>query len=76
MSKELRFKYWLEYLPNFSDSEAYLANTEASLNVMLSQMFSLKISYLMKYQNVAPVLNGVEGEKIDTSYTTSLVANF
>lgn len=76
MSKELSFKYWLEYLPNFTESDAFLANTEASLNVMLSQMFSLKISYLLKYQNVAPVLNNVKGEKIDTSYTTSLVANF
>lgn len=76
MSKELSFKYWLEYLPNFTNSDAFLANTEASLNVMLSQMFSLKISYLLKYQNVAPVINTVEGEKIDTSYTTSLVANF
>lgn len=76
ISKDLSFKYWLEYLPNFSDSEAYLANTEASLNIMLSQMFSLKISYLMRYQNVAPVVATVVGEQIDTSYTTSLVANF
>lgn len=76
VSKDLSFKYWLEYLPNFTTTEAYLANTEASLNVMLSQMFSLKISYLLKYQNVAPVVATVAGERVDTSYTTSLVANF
>lgn len=72
LSKELAFKYWLEYLPNFTESEAYLANTEASLNVMLSQTFSLKISYLLKYQNIGPV----GGQRVDTTYTTSLVANF
>ncbi|MFP5518817.1 MAG: YdiY family protein [Bdellovibrionia bacterium] len=72
LSKELTFKYWAEYLPNFTNSDAYLANTEASLNVMLSQTFSLKISYLLKYQNIGPV----GGERTDTTYTTSLVANF
>lgn len=67
------YKIWLEYLPNFNDSEAYLVNAEPSVNVMLSQIFSLKTSYLVKYKNQL----AVAGEKrADTTFTTSLVAKF
>ena len=68
----LTYKLWVEYLPNFTTSEAYLMNAEPSINVMLSQVFSLKTAYLVKYRNlVAP------GEdRADTTFTTSLVAKF
>lgn len=67
------YKIWVEYLPNFNDSEAYLVNAEPSVNVMLSQIFSLKTSYLVKYKNQL----AVPGEKrADTTFTTSLVAKF
>ena len=70
--EDLSFKYWAEYLPNFDDADAYLANTEASLNVMLSSTFSLKIAYLLQYQNVVPA-----GTKYTTTTTTmNLVAKF
>lgn len=69
---DLSFKYWAEYLPNMDDADAYLANTEASLNVMLSQVFSLKLAYLLQYQNVVPA-----GTKYSTTTTTmNLVAKF
>lgn len=72
VNEGLSFKYWAEYLPNFTDSDAYLANTEASLNVMINQVFSLKLAYLVQYQNV--IVNA-------TTYSTStstvnLVAKF
>lgn len=68
----LTLKYWAEYLPKFTDPDAYLANTEASLNIMINSVFSLKIAYLLQYQNVLAA---------STSYTTktttmNLVANF
>lgn len=72
-SPTVSYKLWVEYLPNFDVSEAYLMNAEPSLNVMLSQIFSLKTSYLVKYKNqvLAP------GEvRTDSTFTTSLVAKF
>lgn len=72
LDKTLSFKYWAEYLPNFTLTDAYLANTEASLNVMINAMFSLKLAYLLQYQNL-PVVVG----KYTTSTTTvNLVAKF
>lgn len=71
-SEAIQLRFWAEYLPNLSKSEAYLANTEASLSVMLSEVFSLKLAYLMQYQNMAPA----GGKRVDTTYTTSLVAKF
>lgn len=80
LTETTSFKYWAEYLPNFTRNEAYLANTEASLSVMLSQNLSLKLSYLVQYQNLKPinttVTPAVEGERIDTTYTTAIVAKF
>ena len=73
LEKNLAFKYWLEYLPNFTVSKAYLVNTEASLNVMLTQIFSLKIAYLLQYQN-QPAVDGAE--YTDTTSTLTLVAKF
>lgn len=72
LDKTLSFKYWAEFLPNFTQSDAYLANTEASLNMMINSMFSLKLAYLLQYQNL-PAVNG----KYTTSTTTmNLVAKF
>lgn len=64
---------WVEYLPNFSNSDAYLLNAEPSLSVALSSIFSVKMSYLLKYQGVIPA--GFT-EHLDTTYSTALVANW
>lgn len=66
-------KVWVEYLPNFKDSDAYLLNYEPSLSVMLNQIFSLKVAYLVKYHN--KVTTATE-KKEDTTFTTALVAKF
>lgn len=66
-------KLWVEYLPNFSDSDAYLINYEPSINVMMSQIFSLKVAYLTKYHNKTQT---AAEEKNDTTFTTALVAKF
>lgn len=73
ISKGAQFKFWVEYLPNFTDSEAYLANAEPSLSVVLTEVFSLKTSYLIKYHN--KTLSPGE-KKTDTSFTTAIVAVF
>ncbi len=66
-------KLWAEYLPNFKEADAYLLNYEPSINVMMSQILSLKVSYLVKYHNKTKIL----GEKTeDTTFTTALVVKF
>lgn len=72
LESNLTLKIWGEFLPNFSNTDAYLANTEASANVMVNSIFSLKFAYLLQYQNL-PVVVG----KYTTSTTTiNLLAKF
>jgi putative salt-induced outer membrane protein len=66
-------RLWVEYLPSLKDSKDYRLNVEPSLITQLSGIFSLKTSYLMKYQNrPAPPAT----EHSDKFFTTSLVAKF
>lgn len=72
IDKQFSFKYWAEYLPNMTNPDAYQVNTEASINVMLNSIFSLKLAYLLQYQNEpAPA-----GEYDTTTTTLNLVAKF
>ncbi|MBS1964099.1 MAG: DUF481 domain-containing protein [Bdellovibrionales bacterium] len=66
-------KYWLEYLPNFTDSDDWQLNTELSLSAALNSIFSLKSAYLLKYDNQ---INAPGLVKTDKIFTTSLVAKF
>ncbi|WP_127716355.1 DUF481 domain-containing protein [Halobacteriovorax sp. HLS] len=65
-------KLWIEYIPNFSESEKYLANIEPSLAVSMTKVFSLKLAYQWNYNNAPPTGNS----KTDYKYTTGLLANF
>lgn len=66
-------KLWVEYLPNFSHKEAYMFNSEFSLNAALSSLLSLKVAYLLKYNNEPPA---PATEYLDRLLTTSLIAKF
>jgi putative salt-induced outer membrane protein len=68
-------KYWAEYVPQFKDKDAYFINTEPSVTAILSQIFSLKSSYLVKYQNPNKANVGLRSYT-DTTFLTSLVAKF
>ncbi len=70
--KTLSFKYWAEYLPNFTNADGYLFNTEASINIMLNSVFSLRYAYLLQYQNQPPD----SGKHSTTTSTMNLVAKF
>lgn len=72
-SEALSFKFWIEYLPNFTRGKDYLVNYEPSLSVLLSRIFSLKIAYKVVYDN-QPNIEG--NEQSDTIFTTSLLARF
>lgn len=73
LSPTVSTKLWLEYSPNFTDSNAWLLNAEPSLTVVMSDIVSIRVSYLTKYQN-KPAL--ITAQKRDTALTTSLVAQF
>ncbi len=66
-------KFWIEYLPNFTKSKAYLVNYEPSMTVMLNSNFSLKLAYLVKFHNETLVAGE---KKEDTAFSTALVAKF
>lgn len=66
-------KLWAEYVPNFTLSNGWLFNTEASASAAINSVFSLKTAYLVKYNNLPPVATAV---KTDTVLTTALAAKF
>ena len=68
-----RFSQSLEFLYDFEDSDNYNINSETAVISALSDYFSLKASYLIKYDNepVPATLNDT-----DTILSVALVANF
>jgi putative salt-induced outer membrane protein len=66
-----------KYQHNFTETKFYLVDYEPGVTVMMSEILSLKVSYLSKYQN-EPGLDkeGNPLKKEDRSLTTSLVAKF
>ena len=73
LNESVSIKFWAEYLPNFKNRRAYLANSEASITTLLTQVFSLKVAYHAKYQNEPA---SEQAKRTDTVFTTSLVAKF
>ena len=77
VSKTLSYKFWTEYIPNFTDNEDYLLNFEPSLSYVLSDTFSLKTAYKGIYDNQPAVSDsGERDEYLDFIFTTSLIAKF
>lgn len=62
----------VEYVPNFDESKDYQVKSEVSLSSAISTMFSLKVAYESKTDN----LPEPGAEKTDTKLTTALVAKF
>jgi putative salt-induced outer membrane protein len=72
IDKNTYAKVWIEYLPNLTNNKAYLTNAEASVSAVLTQLLSLKVSYLVKYQN-----QPTPGyERTDSIFLTTLVAKY
>lgn len=72
-SDTLQYKFWLEYVPNFSDGRDYFINGEASFTAILNTLLSLKVAYRGMYDN-SPANPGLKN--YDYMTTTSLVAKF
>lgn len=71
-SNNWSFQTWMEYLPNFTDSEDWQFNFEPSFNFNFHSNLALKWGYLGKYDNL-PVAGN---KKFDFTYITSLIAKF
>lgn len=63
---------WVEYIPDFRESEDYLVNIGPSLSVTVNSFLSLKTSYIINYDNLPEEGN----TKYDRTMTTGLIANF
>lgn len=72
-SKAVSAKLWVEFIPNFTNGANWLLNSEVSLAVLLSEVFSLKMGYLLKYD---AELNPGVSRNLDTALTSALVAKF
>ena len=73
MTETSTAKLWAEYLPNLSHPQAYLMNGEASISASMSALLSLKVAYLLKYNNAPPA---PATQYLDRLLTTSLIAKF
>jgi putative salt-induced outer membrane protein len=73
ISETVQYKVWLEFVPNFTESEDYLINGEASITSILNSVFSLRVAYLGMYDNL-PAFSGFKN--YDYTTTTSIVAKF
>ena len=78
LGKNSSFKFYAEYVQSLTNTQTYLINSEPSLSVMLNNVLSIKIAYLVKYTNA--VYSNYNPKNLttglDTIFTTSLVAKF
>lgn len=68
-----KFSQTLEYLYNFDDSEKFRINSETALTTTLTDIISLKVSYVINYFN-KPTPEYLD--ETDTIFSVALVANF
>jgi putative salt-induced outer membrane protein len=73
LSEGVSADLWIEYLPNFTESNDWMANSEVSITSQLSSMFSLKTAYLVRYRNTL-VANARDYS--DRAFTTAIVAKY
>lgn len=73
INENVRYKLWVEYLPNFTTPNDYMLNFEPSIQVTLNNIFSLKLSYKGMYDNQPAVATR---KYFDAFYSTSLIAKF
>ncbi len=66
-------KLWVEYLPNFTVSQAWQLNSELSMSAAMSAIFALKSGILVRYNHLP---SKASAQKADTTFTTALTAKF
>lgn len=71
-TKAAKFSQSAEYLQDFNETENYKANAVSALTMALTEIFSIRTSYEIRYVN-RPVPDTLE--KTDRILTVALVAN-
>ena len=73
VNTNIKGKFWVEYIPNFGETQDWLLNFEPSLSMILNNTFALKLAFEGRYDNQV----NVDGnKKFDYTYTTNIVATF
>lgn len=66
-------KLWMEFIPNFTLTRAWLLNSELSVSAAMNAIFALKSGIMLRYNNLPPVATA---QKSDITFTTALTAKF
>jgi putative salt-induced outer membrane protein len=72
-NENFSYRLWIEYIPNFTNTNDYLVLHEASITSILNSVFALKFAFKGIYDD-EPVVEG--NKNYDYTYTTSIVARF
>lgn len=75
-SAKAYFQQTAEYLPNLSESQAFLLNSESALVAPLVSALAVKIGYVQRYNARPPVRNSVALKKTDTFFSTAITYTF
>ena len=70
------FQQTAEFLPNLSNAEAYLINTESVLVAPLAAGLGIKIGLLVRYNALPPFRDDVQLKTTDTFFTSGLTYSF
>ena len=70
------FQQTAEYLPNLSESSAYLINGESTLVAPLIANLGLKISSVVRYNSQPPTRDGVQLKTTDRFFSTGITYSF
>lgn len=70
------FQQTAEYLPNLSDTQSYLLNSESALVAPLAKSLGIKLSYVIRYNAQPPVRDQVQLKNTDTFFTSGLTYSF
>lgn len=65
-----------EYLPNLSEGDSYLVNTETSLVAPLSKRLAVKLGYVIRYNSTPPVREGISLKTTDTFFSSGITFSY
>lgn len=70
------FQQTVEYLPNLSESSAYLINGESTLVAPLIANLGVKLSNVVRYNSQPPMRNGVKLKTTDRFFSAGITYSF
>lgn len=75
-SEQAFFQQIAEYLPNLSDTNSYLVNTESALVAPLIKNLGVKIGYVIRYNSEPPVRDNITLKTTDTFFSSGITYSF